>query len=130
MKTTDFHVLIVFPVLIVIGLLAAAGSQGGCQVAGIPVFALLVGLIFLSQWLVFIPAYWQQTEKFFDLTGSLTYITISTLALFLSTGVDRRELLVWALVAIWAVRLGIFLFNRIKKAGKDDRFEKSWIFLH
>jgi hypothetical protein len=58
MKTTELHVLIVFPVLIVIGLLAAAaGSQGGCQVAGIPVFALLVGLIYLIQCLVFIPAY-------------------------------------------------------------------------
>jgi steroid 5-alpha reductase family enzyme len=124
-KTTDRNALIVFPILIVIGLLVAvAGSQGGCRVAGIPVFALLVGLTFLIQWLVFIPAYWQQTEKFFDLTGSLTYITVSTLALFLSTGVDGRAILVWAMVVIWAVRLGTFLFSRIKKAGKDDRFDE------
>jgi len=125
MKTTDRNALIVFPILIVIGLLvAAAGSQGGCRVAGIPVFALLVGLTFLIQWLVFIPSYWRQTEKFFDLTGSLTYITVITLALFLSTGVDGRAILVWAMVVIWAVRLGTFLFSRIKKAGKDDRFDE------
>ncbi len=125
MKTTDRNAIIIFPVLIVIGLLVAvAGSQGGCRVAGIPVFALLVGLTFLIQWLVFIPAYWRQTEKFFDLTGSLTYITVGTLALFMSTGVDGRAILVWALVVIWAVRLGSFLFNRIKKAGKDDRFDE------
>ena len=125
MKTTDRNALIVFPILILIGLLvAAAGSQGGSRVAGIPVFALLVGLTFLIQWLVFIPAYWRQTEKFFDLTGSLTYITVSTLALFLSTGVDGRAILVWALVVIWAARLGTFLFSRIKKAGKDDRFDE------
>ena len=104
--------------------MALAGSQGGSQVAGIPVFALLVGLVFLIQWLVFIPAYWRQTEKFFDLTGSLTYITVSTLALFFSAGVDGRAILVWALVVIWAVRLGTFLFGRIKKAGKDDRFDE------
>jgi len=125
MKTTDRNALIVFPILILIGLLvAAAGSQGGSRVAGIPVFALLVGLAFLIQWLVFIPAYWRQTEKYFDLTGSLTYIIISTLALFLSAGVDGRAILMWALVVIWAVRLGTFLFSRIKKAGKDDRFDE------
>jgi steroid 5-alpha reductase family enzyme len=66
----------------------------------------------------------RQTEKFFDLTGSLTYITVITLALFLSTGVDSRAILVWALVVIWAVRLGTFLFSRIKKAGRDDRFDE------
>jgi len=125
MKTTDRKALIVFPVLILIGLLVAlAGSQGSSRIAGLPVFALLVGLAFLIQWLVFIPAYWRQTEKFFDLTGSLTYITVSTLALFLSAGVDGRAILVWALVVIWAVRLGTFLFGRIKKAGKDDRFDE------
>jgi steroid 5-alpha reductase family enzyme len=125
MKTTDRNAMIVFPILIVIGLLVAvAGSQGGSRVAGIPVFALLVGLIFLFQWVAFIPAYWRQTEKFFDLTGSLTYIAVSTLALFLSTGVDGRAILVWVLVVIWAVRLGTFLFSRIKKAGKDDRFDE------
>ena len=124
-NTTDRNSLIVFPIMIIIGLLvAAAGSQGGSRIAGIPVFALLVGLAFLIQWLAFIPAFWRQTEKFFDLTGSLTYITVSTLALFLSAGIDGRAILVWALVVIWAVRLGIFLFSRIKKAGKDDRFDE------
>jgi steroid 5-alpha reductase family enzyme len=125
MKTTDIKALIVFPILILIGLLVAlAGSQGGSQVSGIPVLALLVGLAFLIQWLVFVPAYWWQTEKFFDLTGSLTYITVTTLALLLSEGVDGRAILVWALVVIWASRLGTFLFSRIRKAGRDDRFDE------
>ncbi|PWB53955.1 MAG: hypothetical protein C3F13_08415 [Anaerolineales bacterium] len=125
MKSSDRNAFFVLPVLIVIGMLVAiAGSQGGSQIAGIPVFALLVGLTILIQWLVFIPSYLRQTEKFFDLTGSLTYITVSTLALLLSTGLDGRAILVWALVVIWAVRLGTFLFRRIRKAGKDDRFDE------
>lgn len=124
MKTTDRNALIIFLVLILIGaLVAIAGSQGGNRIAGIPVMALLVGLAFLIQWLVFIPAYRQQTEKFFDLTGSLTYITVITLALFLSSAVDGRAFLVGALVVIWAARLGTFLFSRIHRAGKDDRFD-------
>ena len=125
MKTTDRNALIAFPVLILVGLLVAwAGSQGGGAVAGIPVFALAVGLAYLIQWLVFIPSYLRQTEKFFDLTGSLTYVSVTTLALLLSPGLGARAGLLWALVVVWAVRLGTFLFRRIKKAGKDDRFDE------
>lgn len=124
MKTTDLKSILTFFILIIIGVLVAlAGSQGSTQVAGIPLFALLVGLAFLVQWLVFIPAYLRQTEHFFDLTGSITYITITTLALVLTSGADSRAMLLWALVAIWAGRLGTFLFGRVRKAGRDDRFD-------
>jgi len=125
MKTTNRKSLLVFPLLILVGaLVAAAGSQGSNRIAGLPVFALLVGLAFVIQWLVFIPAYLRQTEKFFDLTGSLTYISITIIALLLSTAVDARAILVGALVIIWALRLGTFLFRRIRKAGRDDRFDE------
>ena len=125
MKTTDRNSLIVFPILIVIGVLVAlAGSQGGATVAGIPLFALAVGAAFLIQWLAFIPAYSLQTEKFFDLTGSITYITVTIFVLVLGKGMDARSILLGALVIIWAIRLGTFLFGRIRKAGKDDRFDE------
>jgi steroid 5-alpha reductase family enzyme len=125
MKKTDRNALITFPILIVIGILMAlAGSQGGTSAARMPLFALSVSLVFIIQWLVFIPAYLFQTEKFFDLTGSLTYITVTTIALVFSQSVDARSILLWALVTIWALRLGTFLFGRIRKAGKDDRFDE------
>jgi steroid 5-alpha reductase family enzyme len=125
MKTTDRNALIAFPILILIGFLVAlAGSQGGASIAGVPLFALSVGLVFLIQWLAFIPAYLLQTEKFFDLTGSLTYISVILIAVILSAATDARSILLAALVVIWAVRLGSFLFGRIKKAGKDDRFDE------
>jgi steroid 5-alpha reductase family enzyme len=125
MKTTDRNALIAFPILILIGILVAlAGSQGGATIAGVPLFALSVGLAFLIQWLAFIPAYLLQTEKFFDLTGSLTYISVIIIAVIFSTGVDMRAILLSILVAVWAIRLGSFLFGRIRKAGKDDRFDE------
>lgn len=125
MKTTDRNALIAFPILILIGILVAlAGSQGGASIVGIPLFALSVGLAFLIQWLVFIPAYLMQTEKFFDLTGGITYISVVIIAVLFSTNVDGRSILLAALVMIWAIRLGSFLFGRIKKAGKDDRFDE------
>ncbi len=131
MKTTDRNSLIIFPILVLIGLLVAlAGSQGGSLVAGIPVFALLVGLAFLIQWLAYVPAYLKQTEEFYDITGSFTYVAAITLALALSPNVDARAILLWIMVVVWALRLGSFLLRRIHKAGKDDRFDEikpSWV---
>jgi len=128
MKTNNRSSFVVFPILIVIGVLVAlAGSQGGATLGGVPVFAISVGLAFLIQWLVFIPAYLFQTEKFFDLTGSLTYISVIGVAVCYSrysTDLDARSFLLAALVIIWALRLGTFLFGRIQKAGKDDRFDE------
>jgi steroid 5-alpha reductase family enzyme len=103
--------------------IAWAGSQGGATVAGIPVFALAVGLIFLIQWVAFVPAFRTQSERFYDLTGGLTYITVTLLVAALSGPLDARSLLLAALVVVWAGRLGTFLFRRVRKAGKDGRFD-------
>jgi len=128
MKTNNRRSIILFPILILIGaLVAMAGSQGGATLGGVPIFALLVALAFLIQWLVFIPAYLFQTEKFFDLTGSLTYITLVGVAVCYSRysiDLDGRSILLAVLVIIWALRLGAFLFGRIQKAGKEDRFDE------
>ena len=125
MKKSDRIALITLPILILIGILVAlAGSQGGIMLGGMPLFALSVGLAFVIQWLVFIPAYFMQTEKYFDITGSITYISITLAALFFSADADARSMLLAVLVVIWAVRLGTFLFSRIQKAGKDDRFDE------
>jgi steroid 5-alpha reductase family enzyme len=124
MKKTDRNALIAFPIVILIGLgMAVAGSQGGASVGGVPLFGLAVGLAFLIQWLAFIPAYLRQTEKFFDLTGSFTYISVTLIAVLLSPEIDGRSILLLGLVVIWAARLGSFLFRRIHKAGKDARFD-------
>lgn len=117
--------LITFPILILTGsLVALAGSQGSARLNGVPIFAILVGLAFLIQWLAFIPAFAFQTEKFYDLTGSLTYLTVTSLALALSKSLEARSILLAALVIVWALRLGTFLFSRIRKAGRDDRFDE------
>ena len=124
-KKADFTALAAVPIVILIGLAVAwAGSQRGASVFGIPVFAFSVGLAFLIQWLAFVPAYLLQTERFFDLTGSITYISVTILAVLLGPVVDGRSILLLALVVIWAGRLGTFLVRRIHKAGKDARFDE------
>jgi len=117
--------LIAVLVVILVGAgVAWAGSQGSASAFGVPIFALGVALAFLIQWAVFIPAYLQQTEKTFDLTGTGTYIVVTALAVLLSPVVDGRSLLLLALVVIWAGRLGTFLVRRVHQTGKDGRFDE------
>ena len=103
-------------------LIALAGSHNGALWIGLPLFALCCGIAFLVQWLLFIPAYLFQTERYFDLAGSLTYISLVLVAWLFSGPVDLRSLIIGSLVIIWACRLGSFLFNRVSADGEDRRF--------
>ncbi|MCB9457464.1 MAG: DUF1295 domain-containing protein [Anaerolineaceae bacterium] len=113
---------IVIVLLIAVGL-AFVGSQGGATVAGVPLYALCVALAFVIQWIAFIPAFRNQTERYYDLTGSITYITVTAVAVLLSPKSSPRSYLLLALVVVWALRLGSFLFMRIRAAGSDRRFD-------
>jgi steroid 5-alpha reductase family enzyme len=125
MQQADRTALLALPAVILIGVgLAWAGSHGGASAFGLPLFGMAVGLAFLIQWAAFIPAWLQETERFYDLTGSLTYVTVTALAVFLGPVVDGRSLLLLALVVVWAGRLGVFLFRRVHRAGKDGRFDE------
>ncbi len=111
-------------VLAIAAVVAFAGSQGGAQAFGAPLFALCVGIAFLIQWVAFIPAIIYQTEKFYDLTGGITYLTVVVFAVAFSPEVDARSWLLAGLVAVWAVRLSTFLFKRVLEAGEDRRFRE------
>jgi steroid 5-alpha reductase family enzyme len=125
MKKEDRVSIIGVVVVVLIGVgLALAGSQGGHKVAGIPIYALCIALAFLIQWIAFIPAWLNRTEKFYDLTGGITYSTVTLLAVLLTPDVDARSLLLAGIVIIWAIRLASFLYLRIRAAGEDRRFRE------
>lgn len=106
-------------------LVALAGSDGGAQFSGFPVFAVCAAVSFGINWIVFVPSFAARTEHFFDLTGSLTYLSLLAVALLLTPGeLDLRSILLAGLIFVWAARLGSFLFLRIRKAGEDPRFKK------
>ncbi|KDN52951.1 DUF1295-domain-containing protein [Tilletiaria anomala UBC 951] len=93
-----------------------------------------------------------QTEKYYDLCGSLGFVSATAVSLLLPSLRTRfptlawlgsgtasatsaswpptlatfhpRQLLASALATVWAVRLGSFLFARIHKHGSDPRFDK------
>ncbi len=124
MEKPDRTALITLPVTVLVAaLVAVAGGQGGATVGGIPVFAVCLALAFVVQWAAFVPAYLLQTERFYDITGSLTYIVVTLLAVVLSPASDARSVLLLTLVVIWAVRLGSYLSVRIRRSGKDERFD-------
>lgn len=100
-----------------------AGSDGGTFVGTLPLFALCGALAFAINWLVFVPSSFAQTEHFYDLTGGITYITVTIVAVYFAEPLDLRATLVAAMVMIWSVRLASFLFLRIARAGKDSRFD-------
>ncbi len=108
----------------VAGGVAAAGSHGGVSLGGVPVFALCVALAFVLQWAAFVPAWVRQTERYFDLAGSATFLAVVILAVSARGAPDPRSLAIAAMVAIWAVRLGAFLFARIRRQGFDRRFDR------
>ncbi len=85
-----------------------------------------VFLAFAIQWIAFIPAYIFQTEKFYDLTGSLTYLSVIWYSLTLSsdqfTNLNGANIVIVLLISLWAIRLGSFLFMRIHHDGEDKRF--------
>jgi len=110
---------------IVVGaLVILAGSAGSSQVGSIAVFAWCGILAYVINWVVFVPSNIAKTEHYFDLTGSATYVTVTLVALLLSDELDARAFIVGALVIVWALRLGSFLFRRIRRDGRDGRFDK------
>ena len=107
-----------------------AGGEGGASVGGVSVFVICAAVAFAINWIAFIPANISKTERYYDLTGSVTYLTVIALAVVLSSisndsgEMSLRALLVAGMVVIWALRLGTFLFSRISRDGKDDRFDE------
>jgi len=89
-------------------------------------------LVFIIHWILYIPANIFKTEKFYDLSGSLSYISVISYILYSKTQSFESglgEVIISLAIIIWSVRLGTFLFLRIKKAGEDKRFreyKKSW----
>ena len=78
------------------------------------------------QWVAWIPASIGKTERFYDLTGGLTYLTVVGFSLWAGSQSEppsSRELLVSLLVVIWSLRLSSFLYFRIHRTGKDGRFD-------
>lgn len=63
-----------------------------------------------------------QTEKFYDLFGSLAFAS-TAVTTFISSPQQPRQQLITAMVCTWTFRLGAFLVRRVFRDGSDSRFD-------
>lgn len=103
-----------------------------------------IGAAYAIQGAVAAPCIVFQTDKYYDLSGSLTYFSCTALSLILPlrmypkfneilagesifkslTRLHPRKALLSILITVWAGRLGYYLYERVKKSGGDSRFDE------
>ena len=107
-------------------LVAIAASVDGVFLSGIPIILLCAIVSFLTHWMIAAPSLITSSEKYFDFTGMVATLLVVLTAMFalLSSGAEAsiRSVFVASFVSVWTLRLGIFLYKRIVKAGEDIRF--------
>ena len=119
------NIINVFLTLIAIYFYSFTGNNIDTEILGFNSFKFLISMAVLIQFVIFLPSFLFQTEKFYDLTGSLTYISVTSIAYFSLDNPSTIDTILYLYVIVWAGRLGIFLFRRINKDGKDERFDKA-----
>ena len=110
---------------LIFSLIGLSIGYGIALLTGLSIIQEAVIGAFIIQWIAFIPAYIGQTEKFYDLVGSSTYVFVIGYVNFhnwSAPGVNWGSLVLAAFIVLWAARLGTFLFVRIKKNKEDKRF--------
>ena len=115
----------VFLTLLAIYLYSFTANNIETEILGFNSFKFLISMAVLIQFVIFLPSFLLQTEKFYDLTGSLTYISVTSIAYISLDNPTTIDTILYLYVIVWAGRLGIFLFRRINKDGKDERFDKA-----
>jgi len=107
-------------------LVAIAASVDGIFFSGIPIILLCAIVSFVTHWMIAVPSLITSSEKYFDFTGMVATLLVVLTAMFalLSSGAEAsiRSVFVASFVSVWTLRLGIFLYKRIVKAGEDSRF--------
>ena len=107
-------------------LVAIAASVDGIFFSGIPIILLCAIVSFVTHWMIAAPSLITSSEKYFDFTGMVATLLVVLTAMFalLSSGAQAsiRSVFVASFVSVWTLRLGIFLYKRIVKAGEDIRF--------
>ena len=131
MSTTTSEIrlssIVVLISLTVTSMLVLAVQEGSVEFLGISSVALSAIICFSIQWIGWIPGSILQTERFYDITGGLTYVVLALFTLWMGSsneGPGLREILVTGFVIVWAIRLSSFLFLRIHHKGRDGRFDE------
>ncbi|MDC1419206.1 DUF1295 domain-containing protein [Euryarchaeota archaeon] len=119
--------IIIFFVITIVSLIVGAVDINSVKVYGYSSVFLCSILIFVIQWIAWIPASIMKTERFYDITGGITYLAVIFFSLWigsLNNQINNRQIIISILVVIWSLRLTSFLYLRIHRTGKDGRFDE------
>ena len=119
--------IVVTSVFIIVFLMVSAVGNNSVVLNEYSVVLYCAAICIGIQWVAWIPASIGKTERFYDLTGGLTYLTVVGFSLWAGSQSEPpslRELIVSLLVVIWSLRLSFFLYLRIHRTGKDGRFDQ------
>ena len=119
--------IVVISTLLIIGVIVSLVGENSVEINGYSAVMCCAIICIGIQWLAWIPASIKQTERFYDLIGGLTYLTVIIFSLWAGSQSESpsiRELIISSLVIIWSLRLSFFLYRRIHRTGKDGRFDE------
>jgi len=112
--------------LVITYLIALASSYNVIDTNNIPITLVCFLITFLIHYVVFIPSFIFKTERFFDITGSITFLSV-IFYIFYNRNLEDFNysgIILLVLIGLWTLRLGLFLFYRVIKDGKDKRFDE------
>lgn len=111
--------------------IAFAGGAGLADQGGLGATVSAALIAFGVNWLAFVPSYLKSTERYYDLIGSVSFLGVIGFV-WLASEREARATILALMVALWTIRLGVFLFARVSADGRDLRFNKlkvdPWLF--
>ncbi|MCC7074433.1 MAG: DUF1295 domain-containing protein [Deltaproteobacteria bacterium] len=110
--------------LVVAAATAWAASAHSATLLGLPAPLVAAAVAFAVNLAGFVPAALLRTERFYDATGTLSFLAVLAVALAAAPSWSLPRVLPALLVAVWTLRLGSFLVARIRRASKDGRFDE------
>ena len=119
--------IVVISTILIIGVIVSLVGKNSVEINGYSAVLCCAIICIGTQWFAWIPASIKQTERFYDLIGGLTYLTVIIFSLWAGSQSESpsiRELIISSLVVIWSLRLSFFLYRRIHRTGKDGRFDE------
>lgn len=109
------------------GGVASLVSVGAYSVWGVSLPLVAAAIALAWNWAAFVPAAALRSERFYDLVGALSYLSVVAACVLGSLSQGPLSLSQWvvaAMVVVWSTRLGWFLLTRVLRAGKDGRFDE------
>ena len=87
------------------------------------IYIITLLISFVIQLLFFTAAFRFKTDKFTDITYSLTFAVLAFSSISINPRPGPAQIMVLVMILIWAVRLGSYLLIRVIKTGRDRRFD-------